>query len=79
MSSAKNESSFRGIVSISKSVGNSPLSFVAALKDLSNAGGVLSTPKKFLLCLPPLNLSLEAFGAKNSPVCFVEGTHLSPL
>ena len=45
MSSAKDKSSFRGICSISKSVGNSPLSLVAALKDLSNAEGVSSKLK----------------------------------
>ena len=45
------ESSSRGILSISKSVGNSRLNLLAALTDLSNAGCVLSTPKKILLCL----------------------------
>ena len=34
------------MLSISISVGNSPLSLVAALKDLSNEIGVLSMPKK---------------------------------
>ena len=43
--------SIGGILSISVSVDNSPLNVVAALKDLSNEGGVLSTPKNFLLCL----------------------------
>ena len=38
MSSTKDESSSGGMLSICKSVGNSPLSLVAALKDLSNAG-----------------------------------------
>ena len=32
------------MLATSISVGNSPLSLVAALKDLSNEGGVLSTP-----------------------------------
>ena len=42
ISSAKGESSFRGILSISKSVGNSSLSLVAALINPSIADGVLS-------------------------------------
>ena len=39
------------MLSICKSVGSSLLSLLAALKDLSNAGGVLSIPKNILLCL----------------------------
>ena len=38
ISSTKDESSSGGMLSICKSVGNSPLIIVAALKDLSNAG-----------------------------------------
>ena len=45
ISSTKDESSSRGILSISISVGNSRLSLVAALKDLSNAEGVSSRLK----------------------------------
>ena len=51
ISSTKYESSSSGILSISKSVGNSRLSLLAVLKYLSSAGGVLSTTKKFSLCL----------------------------
>ena len=79
MFSVKDESSFRGILSISMPVGNSPLSFFAALKDFPNAGGVLLTPKKFSIVFTPPNLSLRVFTAKKSPVCFVKRTHLSPL
>ena len=79
MSSTNDKSSSSGMLSISKSVGNSLLSLVAALKGLSNAGGVLSTPKKIFIVFIPSNLSLKAFCAKNSPVCFVKGSHLSPL
>ena len=64
------------MLSICKSVGSSLLSLLAALKDLSNAGGVLSIPKNFFIVFTPPNLSLQDFGAKNSPACFVTG--LSP-
>ena len=67
------------MLSTSISVGNSPLSLVAALKDLSDEGGVLSTPKKLFIVFTPPNLSLRVFRVKNSPVYFVKGTHLSPL
>ena len=73
------ESSSRGILSISKSVGNSRLNLLAALTDLSNAGCVLSTPKKIFIVFTPPSLSLKDFGAENSPVCFIKGTHVSPL
>ena len=79
ISSTKPESSSGGILSISKSVSNSLLSIAAALKDLTKAGRVLSTPKKFFIVSTPSNLSLKVFDAKNSPVCFVKGTHLLPL
>ena len=36
-------------------------------------------PKKFFIVFTPQNLFLNVFGAKDSPVCFVKGTHLSPL
>ena len=39
------------MLSISISVGNSPLSLVAALKDLSNEVGVLSTRKKIFIII----------------------------
>ena len=68
-----------GIHSISKSVGNAALTLVTALKDLSKVGGVVSMPKTFFIVFTPPNLSLNVFGAKNSPVCFVKGTHLSPF
>ena len=59
------------------SVGNSCLSLV--LKDLYNAGSISSMPRKFFIAFTPPNLSLNVFGARNPPVCFVKGTHLSPL
>ena len=59
-----------------KSVGNSPLSLVAALIDLSSEEGVVSIPKEFFVAFTPPNLSLKVVGAKNLPVCFVKGTHL---
>ena len=36
-------------------------------------------PKKFFIVFTPQNLFLNVFGAKDSLVCFVKGTHLSPL
>ena len=66
ISSAKDESSINGILPISMSVclsvGNPSLSLVAALKDISNAGGV------YLISIPYSNLSLNVFGVKNWPV-----------
>ena len=79
MSSTKDERPSKGILSICKSVDNSPLSLVAALKNLSYAGGVLSMPKKFFISFTPPNLSLKVLAAKNSPVCFVKGNNRSPL
>ena len=73
------ESSSRGILSISKSVGNSRLNLLAALTDLSNAGCVLSTPKNIFIVFTPPSLSLKDFGAENSLVCFIKGTQVSPL
>ena len=51
ISSTKDKSSIGGMLSISISVGNSPLSLVAALKDLSNEVGVLSTRKKIFIII----------------------------
>ena len=67
------------MLSISISVGNSPLSLTAALKDHSKKGGVLSTSKKNFIVFTQPHLSLKVFDAKNLPVCFVKGTQLSPL
>ena len=64
---------------ICKSVGSLLLSLLAALIDLSSEGGVVSIPKNFFIAFIPPNLSLKVFGAKNSPVCYVKETHLSPL
>ena len=77
--SAIDESSISGTVSISISVSISRLSLVLALKDHSNAGGVSSMPRKFSVTKIPLNLSLNIFGSKNLPVCFVKRSHLSQL
>ena len=63
ISSTKNESSSSGMLSISKSVGNSRLSLVATVKDPSKTGGALSVPKK-VVCTPS-NLPLRVFGVKN--------------
>ena len=79
MSSAKDESSISGTVSISVSIGNSRVSLVGSLKDRSNAGGLLSTPRKCFIVWSPLTLSLNAFCARNSPVCLIKETHISPL
>ena len=46
-------------MSVCLSVGNPSLSLVAALKDISNAGGVC------LISIPYSNLSLNVFGVKN--------------
>ena len=67
------------MLSICKSVGSSLLSLLAALIDLSSEGGVVSIPKNFFIAFIPPNLSLKVFGAKNSSVCLVKETHLSPL
>ena len=52
----------------SKSVGNSRLSLVAFLKDLSNADGVSSKPKTLFKTFNPPNFSLSIFAAKNALV-----------
>ena len=62
------ESSSRGILSVSKSVGNSRLSLVATLKDHSNAGGISSKLKTLFIAFKTPTFSLSVFGAKNSPV-----------
>ena len=67
------------MLSICKSVGNSPLSLVAALIDLFSEEGVVLIPKEFFIAFIPANLSLKVVGAKNLPICFVKVTHLSPL
>ena len=59
-------------------VGNSHLSLVAALKDVSNTGAVPSMPKHVSFHKSP-NLSFDVFRARNSRACFVKGKHLSPL
>ena len=51
ISSTKDESSSSGMLSISISVGNATLSLVAAIKDLSSPGSVLSTYKKNFHCV----------------------------
>ena len=56
---------FRGILAISKSVGNSRLCLVAALNDLSNAEGVSPKLKTLFMIFNPPNFSLNAFAAKN--------------
>ena len=67
------------MLSISISVGNSPLSLTAPLKDHSKKGRVLSTSKKNFIEFTQPHLSLKVSHAKNLPVCFVKGTQLSPL
>ena len=62
ISSAKNESSLSGILSISVPVGNSRLGFVRALKDLSNAGASF----------------INEFCSRKLPVYLVRETHFSP-
>ena len=62
ISSTKDESSISGILSISVSVGNSRLSLVAALKDLSNAGGASS--KTLFMTFNPPNLSVNVLVLK---------------
>ena len=64
---------------ICKSVGNSVLSLLAALIDLSSEGGVVSIPKIFFIAFIPPKPSLKVFGVKKSLVCFAQGTHLLPL
>ena len=78
-SSVDDESTCKGILSICKSVGNSALSLVAALINLFSEEGVVSIPKKFFIAFTPPNLSLNVFGRKKLSVCFVKGTHQSPL
>ena len=68
ISSTKDESSSRGIFSISISVGNSCLSLIAALKDLSNPEDVSSKLKTLFMIFNSPNFSLNVFAAKNSPV-----------
>ena len=67
-SSTKDESSARGILSISYSVGNSRLSLVAALKGFSNADGVSSKLKTLFIIFSPPNFSLNVFAVKHSAV-----------
>ena len=61
----------QGILSISISVGNSCLSLVAALKNLSNAGSISSKLKILFMIFNPLNLPSNIFVAKNLPVCLL--------
>lgn len=61
------------------SLGNSRVSLVTAVKDLSKAKGVSSMPRKFFVGFIRLSLFLNVFGARNSPVYFVKETHLLPL
>ena len=69
-----------GTVSISMSVDNSRLSFVASLKDWSLKGGVSSRIKTLLITFTPPNLSFTEFGATESPVSWlVKDCHFSPL
>ena len=70
-SSAKDESSFSGMLSICKSVGSFLMSLVAALTDLSHADGVSSRLKTLFIIFNPPNFSLYVFAAKNSPVCLL--------
>ena len=63
ISSAKDKGSSSGMLSISKSVGNSLLGLDAVLNDLCSAGGVLSMP------VYSTDLSFKVF----------KGTHLSSL
>ena len=79
ISSTKDESSSRGMLSICKSDGGLLLSLLAALIDLSSKGGIVLITKNFSIVFIPPNLSLKVFGAKNLPVYFVKETHLSPL
>ena len=68
ISSTKGESSFRGMLFICKSVGSSFLSLLTTLIYLSNADDVLSKLKTLFMIFNPPNVSLNVFGAKNSPV-----------
>ena len=70
-SSTKDEISSRGMLSISISLGNSRISLVAALKDLSNAVVFSSKLKTLFMTFNPPNFSLNVFAAKNSPVCLL--------
>ena len=58
------------LVSISMSVGNSNLSLVAALKDLSITGGASWMPWKFFIAYSQPSL-FNVFDIKNSQFCFV--------
>ena len=60
------------------SLGNLNVRLPAALKDCSSTGGASPIFRKFFIAESPPNYSLNVFGPKNSPVCFVKGTHLSP-
>ena len=63
---------------LSLSVDNSRVSLVAASKDLSNTGHVLSMPRKCFIAFTLPNLFLNVFGARNPPVCSVKEIHFSP-
>ena len=67
----KRQKLLQGILSISMSVGNSCLSLVAALKNLSNAGGVSCKLKILFMIFNPPNLPSNIFVAKNLPVCLL--------
>ena len=68
ISSTKDESLISGILSVSISFGNSHLSLVGALKDLSNAESVSSKIKILFMIFNPTNFSPNLFAAKNSPL-----------
>ena len=78
-SSTNDKSSIGGMLSISKSDGISLLSLPAALINLSSEGVLYQYLKKIFIAFIPPNLSLEDFGANNSPACFVKETYLSQL
>ena len=63
--------------SISMAVGNSGLSLVAALKELSNAGGASSMVTNFQ-CIKSIVSIPRVFGANNLCVHFVKEIHLLP-
>ena len=70
------------MLSFSISVGDSHLRLVAALKDLFNAKGVSSMHREPSIAFTPVtpnHLPFNVFGARNSPILFIKGTHLSPL
>ena len=70
ISSTKDKSSSRVMLSISMYVGNSLVSLAATLKDLCSAGGVLSMPKKCFVVFTPPNLPFKVFGAKKLAYLF---------